>query len=122
MAHQNRRVVVVDPDQKNADALVALLSVCECDAVRADNPDAVLALVSRVRPQLIFIAIAFHPNDAFLLASLVRTNFSGEHLKIIGISSLADDPTTYRRARRAGFDHVLLEPFGLVELTSVLRA
>ncbi|MES2887675.1 MAG: ATP-binding protein [Pseudomonadota bacterium] len=113
-------VVVVDDNRDAADSLAQLLSLMGArTAVAYGGREALSAMVAHV-PTIAFIDIGMPVMDGYELASRIRATPAIAGAVLIALTGWGQ-ATDRERIMDAGFDHHLLKPADIHELTRVLQ-
>ena len=121
-AEQSRlRIVVVDDNADAAETLAILLEMAKHEVhIAYDGPSGV-SLVTRVRPDAVFLDIGLPRLDGYQVARELRRTPGLERIALIALSACGQEEDR-RRAREAGFDHHLIKPVNADEFFRVLSA
>lgn len=114
-----RRILVVED---NEDALQSLTMLLELDGHRvcpAANGAAALRLAREFRPDVALLDIGLPDMDGYELARRLREAPERHPLLLVAVSGHAQD-SHRRRAKSAGFDHLLVKPVDSDELNRLL--
>jgi CheY-like chemotaxis protein len=110
---------VVDDFADAADSLAILLGMLGYQVRIAYDGPAALALSSEFRPHVVLLDIGLPILDGYEVAGLLRQQPGLQSLCLIAVSGFGSQEDR-QRIRRAGFDHHLLKPLNLPELTAIL--
>lgn len=113
------RVLLVD-DNKDAAATLALyLQACGHLCETAHDAEAALALASRFQPQACVLDIGLPGMDGRQLAQRLRSRPEGAQALMLALSGYAHADDRHS-ALQAGFDHYLVKPVDIDQLTALL--
>ena len=113
-------VLVVDDNPANVEVIRGLLEVRGIDPIVARSGQEAVALVSRERPQLVFMDIHMPGCDGFDALAQIRAQ---ENLDAVAIVAMTASASVSDRTRylEAGFDAFLAKPVDSVELDNQLK-
>lgn len=109
------RVVVADDNPDLADTLALMLSLDGHEVHCADDGAAALDLIRRLQPQVALLDIGMPRLSGYDVASAVRTQPWGRHVRLIALTG-DSRPGQHDRTRDAGFDRHMAKPVGALEL------
>lgn len=113
------RVLLVD-DNKDAAATLALyLQACGHLCATAHDAEAALALAARFQPQACVLDIGLPGMDGRQLAQRLRSRPEGAQALMLALSGYAHADDQHS-ALQAGFDHYLVKPVDIDQLTTLL--
>ncbi|MET3495100.1 hybrid sensor histidine kinase/response regulator [Variovorax boronicumulans] len=113
-------ILVVDDNRDAAESLVALLEIIGArTAVAFNGPDA-LKQAESFRPTLAILDIGMPGMDGCELARRLRADPALEGLTLVALTGWGQ-PDDRARIAQAGFDHHLLKPADMQELSTALR-
>lgn len=118
-AGQGHRVLVVDDNRDAADSLAELLRLMGASTVVAYGVEEALAAMAVCTPTLAFIDIGMPVRDGYELAGLVRADSALADTVLVALTGWGQ-ATDRERIMAAGFDHHLIKPAGLEQLTELL--
>jgi two-component system phosphate regulon response regulator PhoB len=113
-------VLVVDDHPDVRFLLRAVVEFSGYNAVEADNGDEALALVERVRPDLVLLDLQIPGASGLEVCRRLRAAEATRWLPILMVSAVAE-PEIRAEALEAGVDEYLTKPFRLVELIAHLH-
>lgn len=119
-AGQGHRVLVVDDNRDAADALAELLSLLGASTSVAYGVDEALVSMAACVPTLAFIDIGMPVRDGYELAGLVRADSGLADMVLVALTGWGQ-ATDRERIMAAGFDHHLIKPADLEQLSTVLE-
>ena len=114
------RIVVVDDNADAAETLAILLEMAKHEVHIAYDGPSGLKLVTRVRPDAVFLDIGLPRLDGYQVARELRRTAGLEKTALIALSGYGQEEDR-RRARDAGFDHHLIKPVNADEFFRVLN-
>jgi DNA-binding response OmpR family regulator len=112
-----RRILVVDDSQDSAESLALLLELHGHEVRTAFAGPAALEAASTFLPEIVLLDIGLPGMDGYEVARRLRVEHDGCRLIALTGYGREDDR---ERSREAGFDHHLVKPVDLAELTRVL--
>jgi signal transduction histidine kinase len=116
-----RRILIIDDNADNADSLTALLTALGHQTRAIYTGLAALTTVHRFEPECVFIDLSMPDMDGFEVARQLRHEYPVGTIVLIALSGYGSDDDI-DTARAAGFDHHLLKPAGLDEITDLLAS
>ncbi len=114
------RVLVVDDTPANVEVIRGLLEVRGIDPIVARSGQEAVALVSRARPQLVFMDIHMPGCDGFDALAQIRAHKNLDAISIVAMTAGAGE-SDRARYLEAGFDDFLAKPIDSVELDDQLK-
>ncbi len=119
--HSSHRVLIVDDNRDAADSLCLLLRL-EGHVVREahDGPSAV-ALATEFKPELVFLDIGMPGLDGYQVAERLRSDPRTDPAYLVALTGYGSE-LDRARSRAAGFDHHLVKPADVGDLTSILAS
>jgi signal transduction histidine kinase len=118
-AGQGHRVLVVDDNRDAADSLAELLGLMGASTAVAYGVEEALAAMAVCTPTLAFIDIGMPVRDGYELAGLVRADSALADTVLVALTGWGQ-ATDRERIMAAGFDHHLIKPADLDQLTELL--
>jgi CheY-like chemotaxis protein len=118
-AGQGHRVLVVDDNRDAADSLAELLGLMGASTAVAYGVEEALAAMAVCTPTLAFIDIGMPVRDGYELAGLVRADSALADTVLVALTGWGQ-ATDRERIMAAGFDHHLIKPADLEQLTELL--
>jgi DNA-binding response OmpR family regulator len=112
------RILVVDDLADSAVGLAQLLRHQSHEVATAHDGGDALSTARDFRPNAVLLDLGLPGVDGFEVARRLRAEFP-KGLQLIAVSGYGQ-PDHRRRSREAGFDHHLLKPVDLDELTRLL--
>jgi CheY-like chemotaxis protein len=112
-----RRILVVDDSQDSAESLALLLELHGHEVRTAFAGPAALETASAFCPDVVLLDIGLPGMDGYEVARRLRAEHGG--CRLIALTGYGRDDDR-RRSREAGFDHHLVKPVDLEELTRLL--
>jgi signal transduction histidine kinase/ActR/RegA family two-component response regulator len=113
-------VLIVDDNRDAADSLAAVLSLMGATAAVAYGGEEALAKAAEVNPSIAILDIGMPLMDGFELARRLRQQPGHRQIALVALTGWGQD-SDRQRISAAGFDHHLLKPVDIGELTSTLR-
>jgi len=118
-ARVSRRVVVIDDNAQNANAMRRLVKALGGDCRVAYDGEAGVGEVVSFQPDLVFVDIGLPGIDGYEVARRLRRRPELSGLLIVAVTGYGQD-SDRQRAREAGFDHHLVKPLDLEALRRLL--
>ncbi|WP_382324221.1 ATP-binding protein [Hydrogenophaga sp. UC242_53] len=118
-AGQGHRVLVVDDNRDAADSLAELLGLMGASTSVAYGVDEALAAMEACPPTIAFVDIGMPVRDGYELAGLVRADSALADTVLVALTGWGQ-ATDRERIMAAGFDHHLIKPADLEQLTELL--
>ena len=115
------KVLVADDNVDFANSLQCVLESLGQQVTVVHDGLAALEAAGRLQPGFIFLDIGMPGLDGYEVASRLRHQFATTDAVIVAITGWGQEKDR-ERAREAGFDHHLVKPAGVEELTALLRA
>lgn len=119
-AGQGHRVLVVDDNRDAADSLAELLRLVGASTAVAYGVDEALASMAACVPTLAFIDIGMPVRDGYELAGLVRADSGLADMVLVALTGWGQ-ATDRERIMAAGFDHHLIKPADIEQLSTLLE-
>ena len=117
--HQHTKVLIVDDQSRNLDALEAMLESSDCELVRASSADETLLSLLRDDFAAIVLDVQMPDMNGFEFAETIRADNNLSTMPIIALSSLTS-PAAIERGRQAGF-HDYVAKFDRPGLIAALK-
>lgn len=120
---RRRRVLVADDHPPGLMLAEAALQYCQCDVVPVGDGREAWEALQRERFDVVFLDVHMPELNGIQVTNRQRTaeaTFGSGHVPIIALTATAL-PADLQRCREAGMDDVLLKPFRLDELATVLN-
>jgi DNA-binding response OmpR family regulator len=114
------RVLVVDDDPRLLHIVAMYLGIEGYDVATAQNGEQGLAEIAGQRPDLVILDIMMPGMDGIEACKRIRADPKTAALPVLMFSALTSDDDI-ERARLAGANHLIMKPFNLVGLGSVVR-
>jgi CheY-like chemotaxis protein len=115
------RIVVADDLRDSADSLVALLQAMGHEAHAAyDGAEAVRA-GDRLEPEVMLLDLGMPNLDGYAACSEIRRRDWGQRTLVVALTGWGQEADR-RRTAEAGFDHHLVKPVDLDDLTQLLSS
>ena len=113
------RILVVDDNSDAGDSLAEILNLLGADVrVARDGPQA-LDVFEAYRPSVVLLDIGMPGMNGYDVARAIRTRFPEKRPMLVALTGWGQEDDR-RRAREAGFDHHLVKPVELEQITSIL--
>ncbi len=120
-ASSDRRVLVVDDNVDSAESLATLLEMLgDRTRIAYDGEDA-LDAAADFEPHAVLLDIGLPRLSGHEVARALRDRPGGDRLLLIAMSGWGQDEDR-RRSQQAGFDHHLVKPLDLDQVTALLDA
>ena len=119
-AGRDHRVLVVDDNRDAADSLAELLGLMGASTAVAYGVDEALAAMAACPPTIAFVDIGMPVRDGYELAGLVRADSALADTVLVALTGWGQ-ATDRERIMAAGFDHHLIKPADLQQLTDLLH-
>jgi PAS domain S-box-containing protein len=116
-----RKILVVDDNKDAAEMLADLLAVLGNEMIIALNGIEAIEMAEKERPSIIFLDIGLPGMDGYAVANELRRRDLSRDLKIIAITGYGQEEDI-RKTRQAGFDHHLIKPVDMAEITKVFSS
>ncbi len=116
---KSKRVLVVDDDAANRDAMARLLEALGHIAVVAASGSEALRLMGLFRPHVLLLDLSMPGVDGFEVARLARLDLDGSSVRIVAVTGHGQK-SDLDRTRGAGFDAHLVKPVTLRQLEEAL--
>ncbi len=113
------RVLVVDDHQDSANSLCQLIGLWGYECQVAYDGGAGFEAACASHPDCLLLDIAMPVLDGYTLAERIRQEPSLANAKLIALSAFSDEGHI-RRAKKAGFDFLLVKPADPTELEGLL--
>lgn len=115
-----RRVLVVDDNRDSADSLARLLQLMGHETSIAYDGPAAVETAETFHPDVILLDVGLPGFDGNEAARRIRAQEWGKGILLIAATGWGQ-PEDRRRSREAGFDHHMVKPIALDELTKFLE-
>jgi CheY-like chemotaxis protein len=117
----SRRILVVEDNNDVADLLAEALRGIGHEVAVARDGEAAIVEVARHAPEAVLVDIGLPGIDGYELARRLRERPppSGERMLLVAVTGYGSEGDR-TRAREAGFDHHLVKPVRLEQLTQLL--
>jgi CheY-like chemotaxis protein len=112
-------VALVDDNPDIREMMHELLTMWGHQVESADDGEAGVALILRLRPNVAFVDIGLPDLDGYGVAERVRKALGSDVLRMVAMTGFGRD-SDRRRAREAGFDAHLVKPADIESLKKVL--
>ncbi|MDX1460409.1 MAG: response regulator [Xanthomonadales bacterium] len=119
-ASDRLRVLVVDDSATIRRSAESMLSNEGCQVITAENGFEALSMVTRHRPDLIFVDIMMPRLDGYQTTAIIKNNEDFRDIPVIMLTS-KDGLFDKARGRVVGSDLYLTKPFTREELLSAVR-
>ncbi len=113
-----RTILIVDDNQKAADALATLLNHSGHEARTAFDGAQALAALENFRPDVVFLDIGLPDKDGYEVATMIRS-YLDPSPSIVALTGYGQEED-HRKTLEAGFDGHLVKPVSIAELERVL--
>ena len=113
------RILLVEDNKDSADALCHLLCRRGHETHVASNGIVGLAEARALRPDVLLLDIGLPGLDGYTVARQLRESRDADGMLLVALSGYGEEADR-RRAQEAGFDHYLVKPVKLDELTRIL--
>lgn len=112
-----KRVLVVDDNQDNANALAELLRLDGYEVLAANHGELAMSLISEFEPGSVILDVHMPHMNGHELAQVLRTHF-GKGIRLVGMSGYAkDDPAVFAVTQLV--DHYLQKPIDLARFKEI---
>ncbi|WP_291112396.1 hybrid sensor histidine kinase/response regulator [Hydrogenophaga sp.] len=115
------RALVVDDNRDAADSLAELLGLMGASSAVAYGVDEALAAMKACVPTIAFVDIGMPVRDGYELAALVRADSALADTVLVALTGWGQ-ATDRDRIMATGFDHHLIKPAELAQLSALLEA
>jgi len=116
-----KRILVVDDNQDSAKSLATLLQLLGHEVTIAHNGLGAVELAEAFRPDAIVLDIALPDLDGSVVARRIRAESWGQQTLLIAATGWGN-ADAQQQSIEAGFDHYLVKPVDLMELSTLLEA
>ncbi|MBT2794763.1 hybrid sensor histidine kinase/response regulator [Paraburkholderia strydomiana] len=116
-----RRIIVVDDNQDAAESLAMLLELDGHEVRTAGDGPAGLQLAHDFCPQAVLLDIGLPGIDGYEVARRIRRQPWGRQLLLVAVSGWGQE-SDRQAAAEAGFDHHLIKPINVEDLTALLSS
>jgi CheY-like chemotaxis protein len=114
------KVLVVDDNQDNANALRVMLKCLGHEVSTAYDGLAAMAAAESLRPDVILLDLGMPKLDGYEVCRRIRVEPWGQQTLLIAQTGWGQEQDR-QRTREAGFDHHLVKPIPHVKLVTLLR-
>ncbi len=114
------RVLVVDDDRSMRFVTSQMLEKLHQSVSVAENGNIAMKRIEQHRPQVVFLDLQMHGLSGFDVARLIRGRSELNEVVLIALSGNSDAGSR-RLAAESGFDHYLVKPTSLAELSDALN-
>ena len=115
-----KRILVIDDDHFNLEALVELLEFNGYDVRAADSGERGLQLAREMHPDMIMCDILMTPISGFDVIQALNVGEDTAHIPVIIVSALTE-PASIHRGMELGAIEFLRKPFEQNQLLAALR-
>jgi signal transduction histidine kinase/ActR/RegA family two-component response regulator len=112
-------IMIVDDNRDAADSLAAVLRLMGATTRVAYDGETALATAAAITPTIAILDIGMPRMDGYELARRLRADPRHKHLALVALTGWGQ-ASDRERIANAGFDHHLLKPVDIAELTSTL--
>ena len=116
----SHRILIADDEPNIVISLEYLLKKEGFEIAVATDGEAVLRLAGEFRPELVLLDIMMPKKSGFEVCEALRADPAQANLKIIMLSTLAQD-ADIEEGTRAGADRYITKPFNPRELYTIIR-
>jgi CheY-like chemotaxis protein len=113
------RILIVDDNKTAAQNMGKLLEFQKHEVVLAYDGAGALQAVESARPQVVLLDIGLPDIDGYEVGRLLRRNYA-DSLILVAMTGYGQEEDK-QRTKEIGFDHHLVKPVGIADLTAVLR-
>ena len=113
-----RAILVVDDNRDAADSLAKLLRVMGHTVVVAYDGESGIALCDTFEPEVFILDIGLPGISGHEVAAQLRGRDGGSKILLIAVTGWGQ-AADRERSKEAGFDHHLVKPVGINDLTSL---
>ncbi len=113
------RVLVVDDNHDAADSLALVVTMLGHQSSTAYDGPTALQLARTSLPHIVLLDLALPKMDGYAVARRLREEVGLLNTLIVAVTGFGREED-HRRCHDAGFDHLLLKPFDLGELETLL--
>ena len=117
MAHH--RILIADDNPDTADSFALLLSFEGHEVICARDGAEALKLFQDKKPDTALLDISMPVLDGYEVARRIRAQQGNDQVLLLAMSGWASE-SDIARSMAAGFDHHLVKPAGLLDITSLL--
>ena len=121
MAEGAVHVLVVDDEKDVADSTRLLLEALGHQVQVAYSGEDAIKRVRRCPPQIVLLDIGLKGMDGYQTAAALRRLPTGDAMRLVALSGYGDEQARIR-SHQAGFDHHLVKPITLAQLTELLAS
>lgn len=112
-------MLVVDDNRDSADALAELLRLGGHEVAVAYSGREALAAGGSFRPEVVLLDLGMPEIDGYETARRLRAQPGGDSLKLVAFTGFGQERER-ERSRQAGFDHHLVKPVQVEQLSEIL--
>ncbi len=116
-----RRILIVDDNQDSADSLAQLLKIMGHEVGTAYDGEQAVEAAAVLRPEVILLDIGMPKLNGYEACRRIREQPWGQGIFLIAVTGWGQEED-HRRANECGFDHHLVKPVELAELTKLLAS
>jgi CheY-like chemotaxis protein len=113
-------VVIADDNQDGAKTLAMLINVLGCEAHVVNDGASAVALVERLRPDLVLMDVGMPELDGLEATRRIRAHEWAVGIRIIALTGWGQE-SDRQRSREAGCDGHLVKPIDLPDLEKILE-
>lgn len=113
--------LVVDDNQDLANTMCLLLQRKGLQAHKAYTGRDALALLARMRPNVVFLDIGLPDQSGYDVCKQLRQTAGGAQAYVVAVTG-HDDPDDVMKAANSGFDRHVAKPMSLATLQEILHA
>jgi signal transduction histidine kinase/DNA-binding response OmpR family regulator len=119
IANGHQRILVVDDNVDVTESTGMLLRQIGLDVRLAHDGPAALAVAGAFKPHVVLLDIGLPGMDGYEVARRLRQQFGSGTPLLVALSGYGQEEDR-QRSHEAGFDHHLVKPATLIELTAIL--
>ena len=112
-----RRILLVDDNQATTTVYAKLFKTLGCEVAAANDGSKAIELAASFRPEIIMLDLSMPRMDGYETCRRIRQQPGGKNIVLLAVTGLGGNETV-NRARRAGFDDVIVKP---VKADAILR-
>jgi PAS domain S-box-containing protein len=117
----SRRILVVDDEQDVADSTALILQASGHHVQVAYSGEDAIELARHAPPEIVFLDIGLKGMDGYRTAAALRQLPAGKQMRLVASSGYGDEKSR-SRAEQAGFDHYLVKPITIEQLSELLAS
>ena len=114
------RALIVDDNEDAAETLRMLLKLCGVEAQTAYDGTSALEMFDKFSPNVVYLDIGMPGMDGYEVARRLRQRERGDSVVIVALTGWAQERER-RLTHDCGFDHHLVKPVSLQDVTGVFR-